>query len=538
MDSSFDHRDVLNPDLLKSQRIGTCFAVIFLLALIGVGTSGGLETWIPARWQGGPLELQRRVRTQNVPTDPVVRETIAQWYDPATLSLLQGTPINCLLVTWSGGGSPETEQQQQQLIKTYAREARKLGISVLGIVYPGRAPSVIVESAVDAGLEGLVLEGEFPDSEFFIAEARKALRDRNSPAVVIRMTPSEKLTPSVDAPILAPLNPAIPRIRESVDGVEATPSSEPWIDSNIWLGVSLHSWCGSRPVWLGEQLAANAAPEDYLRAIADAAAGGSRWILALSDDLQNGLCHQQAEALGTWRRIAAYLKFQQEHTEWIEYPPFADYGFIQDSAGKDRVKSDSNLILAVRQRIPLRVIERSQLNPSALEGLQAVHGIGLIQPSEPERKVLSTFAQDGGLVVVGPSWKQTEPSAETDFEIERSGKGRVVVYNKEWPEGTSLSKDLIDLLSRENFGVRFFRVTSVLGHVSMDKSGSRMLVQLVNYATYPADSVLVRITGNFRTARLYTPENPVAELGIVKFDRQIEVNIPRLSIYGGLLLER
>ena len=285
-------------------------------------------------------------------------------------------------------------------------------------------------------------------------------------------------------------------------------------------------------------MGANAAPDDYLRAIADAAAGGSRWILALSDNLQNGLRRQQAEALGTWRRIAAYLKFQQEHAQWTEYLPFADYGFIQDGAGKNRTKSDSNLILAVRQRIPLRVIERSQLSPSALDGLQAVHGIGLIQPDEQERKVLSTFAQEGGLVVVGPSWKQAVASAETDFEIERSGKGRVVVYSKEWPEGTGLSKDLIDLLSRENFGVRYFRVTSVLSHVSIDKPGSRMLVQLVNYATYPADSVLVRIAGNFRAAHLYTPENPVAELRIVKFDRQIEVNIPRLSIYGGLLLDR
>lgn len=523
-------------------RRGAWWPTILLLLLIGVkaGFAGDPAAWVPARWPGGPLELERRAQAKNVPADPAVQETIAQWFDPSTLRLLQGTPINCLLVTWSGSGSPETEHQQQQLVKTYAREARKLGISVLGLVYPDRVSSVsvIVESAVEAGLEGLVLEGEFPNSEALIAEMRKILRDRNSSAIVVWMTPLGKLTPSLDTPILVSVDPAVPRIRESVEGIEATPSSEPWIDSNIWLGVSLHSWCGSRPVWLGEQLAANAVAEDYLRAIADAAAGGSRWILALSDDIRNGLRHQQAEALRTWRRISAYLKFQEEHTQWNEYPPFADYGFIQDSAVKERIKSDSNLILAVRQRIPLRVIERSQLSPLALEGLQAVHGIGLTQPSEQERKVLSTFAQEGGLVVVGPSWKPTGLSPEQDFEIERSGKGRVVVYNKEWPEGTGLSKDLIDLLSRENLGVRFFRVTSVLSHVSMDKPGNRMLVQLVNYATYPADSVLVRISGNFRAARLYTPENPVTELGIVKFDRQIEVNIPRLSIYGGLLLER
>ena len=515
-----------------------CSVFLFLLFSIRVGISGGLESWIPARWQGGPLELQRRARAQTVPADPALRETIAQWYDPATLSLLQGTPINCLLVTWSAGGDPETEQQQEQLIRTYVREAHKLGISVLGMIYPGRAPSAIVGPAVEAGLDGLILDGEFPDGDHFIAELRKALRGINSTSVVIRMTPTEKLTPSMNVPLLVSLNPAVPRIRESVEGVEATPSSEPWIDSNLWLGVSLRSWGQSHPVWLGERLAEIAALDDYLRAIADAAAGGCRWILSLSDELQNGLRHKQTQALETWHRMAAYLKFQQEHAGWNEYAPFADFGFIQDSSGRDRNKSDSNLILAVRQRIPLRVIERSQLSPSALEGLQAVHGIGLIQPSEQERKVLSAFAEGGGLVVVGPSWKTAGIPAEQDFVVERNGKGRVVVYNKEWPEGTSLSKDLIDLLGRENFRVRFFRVTSVLSHVSMDVSGSHVLVQLVNYATYPADSVLVRISGNFRTARWYAPENPVADLAVVKFDRQIEVNIPRLSIYGGLLLEK
>ena len=540
MKISITHRDIVKTAFFNSKPIRARSLVLFVLVLSKVGVSGGLGAWVPARWPGGPLELERRAQAQNIPADPDVRETIAQWYDPVTLRLLQGTPINCLLAPWSGGGSPETELQQQQLIKTYARQARKLGISVLGVVYPDRisSASAIVELAVQAGLEGLVLEGEFPNGEAFIAEMRKILRDRNSSAIVVSMTPSRKLNPSLDTPILMSLDPATPCIRETVEGVEATPSSEPWIDSNIWLGVSLHSWCGSRPVWLGEQLAANAAADDYLRAIADAAAGGSRWILSLNDDLRNGLRHQQADALGTWRRIVVYLRFQQEHTSWIEYPPLADYGFIQDSAGNERIKSDSNLILAVRQRIPLRVIERSQLSASALDGLQDLHGIGLTQPTEQERKVLSTFAQEGGLVVVGPSWKQTDLSPEQDFEIERSGKGRVVVYNKEWPEGTGLSKDLIDLLSRENLGVRFFRVTSVLSHVSVDKPGNRMLVQLVNYATYPADSVLVRISGNFGVARLYTPENPVTELRIVKFDRQIEVNIPRLSIYGGLLLER
>ena len=65
--------------------------------------AAGPDGWVPARWQGGPLELQRRARDGTLPDAPALRETIRQWYDPATLDLLQGTPINCLLVTWSAG---------------------------------------------------------------------------------------------------------------------------------------------------------------------------------------------------------------------------------------------------------------------------------------------------------------------------------------------------------------------------------------------------------------------------------------------------
>ena len=66
---------------------------------------------------------------------------------------------------------------------------------------------------------------------------------------------------------------------------------------------SIRSRGGSRPVWLMQTLPAQAAPADYLRAIADAAAGGGRWVLALSDELRHGLRTNQADAMATWRQI-------------------------------------------------------------------------------------------------------------------------------------------------------------------------------------------------------------------------------------------
>ena len=212
--------------------------------------AAGPEMWVPLKWQGGPLELKRRSQNKTLPADSALRETIGQWYDSETLDLLKGTPINCLLVTWSTGSDPELEQQQHKLVKAYAQEARKRGIAVLGQVFPGSAISSFVEPALDAGLEGLVLEGDFPGGERFVSEVQQALRNKNSAAVVVPVTAWESLKPSLDTPILATAEAVAPNLREFVEGVEATPSSEPWIDSNIWLVRSIRPWDRSRPIWL------------------------------------------------------------------------------------------------------------------------------------------------------------------------------------------------------------------------------------------------------------------------------------------------
>ena len=88
-------------------------------------------------------------------------------------SLLEGTPVNCLLVTWSAGEDAGAETQQQELVKAYARLAHERGIAVLGLVYPGADPSKFVGPAVEAGLDGLVLEGEFPGGAAFVGAIGK-----------------------------------------------------------------------------------------------------------------------------------------------------------------------------------------------------------------------------------------------------------------------------------------------------------------------------------------------------------------------------
>jgi hypothetical protein len=55
--------------------------------------------WVPMKWPCGPLEIARRNKSQSIHAD--LKETLEAWGQPSTLELLNGTPINCLIVVCS-----------------------------------------------------------------------------------------------------------------------------------------------------------------------------------------------------------------------------------------------------------------------------------------------------------------------------------------------------------------------------------------------------------------------------------------------------
>jgi hypothetical protein len=472
------------------------------------------------------LELAWRTRAKTLPADAAVRDALARWYEPTTLNLLEDSPANCLLVTWSAPADVAVEAQQQQLVKVYAEAAHKRGLAVLGLVYAAGDASKIAADATQAALDGLVLEGEFAP------EFPAALRKAASSMLVVEITKDAapwrwKATPIV---AVAGVAPSVRNLSEM--GIRGTPSSEPWIESNIWLVRSFAVASPSRPVWISSQLE-NASDVDYERAVADAAAAGGRWIVSLDDTLRAKLRARDASALEAWRRLSIYLRFAETHAAWRALAPYGSVGIVLDPASMKQDLADEYLNLAVRRQVPYRLVVRAELNAAAVAKFRALVATELDPPSAAERKLLQDFAENGGLVIAGPSWggsPKTEPFAEVP-----AGKGRVVVYNDPDPE--AVARDLKELLSDDDLGVVPFNVPSIITFASGGAPGKPLLVQLVNYSDHAAEAITLRLSGKFRSARLETPEGAPANLPLRDAEGNTEVAIPKLLLWGAVSLE-
>ena len=482
---------------LRLHRLSGVLLVVNCLALAYALDADKL---VPVRWPGGPLLVAGAKAKAAMPS----------------LDLLRDTPINCLLVTWSGPGDAALVKEQQQLAGTYAKEAHDRGFAVLGLVYAGSDPVQAVAAAVDAHLDGLALERDFADL------SRLSQATEHAAELPVIPLQAGGGTPGI-------------RVLSDSGAAVATPTSEPWIDSNLWLVRALRAK-GQAPVWLGFALE-NPSLDNYVRAISDSAAAGGQWVVAPDDGLLSGLADKRPDALAKWRSITEALGFFDQHRVWRQFAATSPVGIVRDPATRYPDIADENLNLIARRRIPYRTMERAALCAPALEGLKALLAIEISNPTESERSLLKTFAELGGLLVTGPSWGTAVPK-EQDFLTQQLGKGQVIVYRDESPDPESLSKNLLHLLGKGNLGIRLFNAPTVLPYLSASDDGKQLLVQMINYASGPSEAITVRVRGSYRTARLLGLNGAATALPIERSEQDIELTIEHIQTYAALVLER
>ncbi|MBL8174125.1 MAG: hypothetical protein JNK48_05610 [Bryobacterales bacterium] len=413
-----------------------------------------LADWVPARW----------------PTN-----------DPASLELLHGTGVNCLLV------------EKQHWSSAFADKAAEQKVAVLGVVRPGAEAVQAVRTAREQRLTGVVLEGEFARAE--ADAARKEAGD----LAVVELPARRGLRFDAGDAITGTYQGVWPGVRpvDEKDKAHAMPTGGPWIDTNT--GFLRFA----RAMRKGEFWIAVTPPEKqvipvdrYFMAIGDAWMVGARWVLALDGDLWKRLQAREETAVRDWKRIVQHARFYEEQRRYRDLPIYGLMAVVQD-AGSGALLSGSILDMIAVKHTPVRPVPGPRLSKESLaKALMAVN----IDPrglSAEQGEVLKEFSRSGGTVLNGPpEWKMPSDS-----------KNHVTVDEEDVKKLDEIWKEMNGMIARgRNMGVRLFNVSSMLSFYQGVPGGDRAVLHLVNYSGYNVENVTAHVLGRYKKATLHLPE--------------------------------
>lgn len=436
------------------------FGDMFLALLL----AASLADWTPARWN----------------TD-----------DPKSLELIQGTPINCLLL------------EEAQWSREFIGKAAEAGIVTLGLVHPAPSAGDNARRAIESGLHGVVLEGDFqPD------QARQ-IRSTLGEQPVIELASRYRLRLDERVPILGTWQGVWPGIEpEDEDSTKAAPSGAPWIHTNTGFLRFMRAaneavfWIGVKPPDKGP-----VSPARYLQAIGDAAIVGARWVVALDPDFERRLFAREEEALADWRRLAQHLKFYEDHKHWRRLPFHGLLALVQDTDSGALLSGGILDMIAVKHT-PVRPVPARRLRPEAMQGSRMAVNVDPEALTPEQKEALRTFTRSGGTLLSGPpGWK---------FPALRPGE--ITLGEEEVEKIDSIWKEVNAMTGRRNLGARLFNVSSMLSNLLTSEDGQGVILHLVNYSDYPVENVTAHVLGRFKRARLLTPEGEPQELEIYPID--------------------
>jgi hypothetical protein len=446
--------------------------------------------WVPARWH---------------------------WLEAKTLELLSGSPVNCLLVDWNA--------QQKAQAQAFAAAAGERGIATLAVIRPGDNVVEAARGAISAKLTGIVLEGDFPAGA--AERVKDGLADSKAPVIELPMRASMKL--GSNAPIIGSTQGVWPGIQVLEDGAaKAGPSGSPWINTNSGFLRAARAF-GDHVVWIG-----NLPPpgtvvtaEGYLEAIGDAAMTGARWVIALDANFARRLHDGDAAAIKDWQRIVQQLRFYEDRRDWRAFRPAGKLAVVQ-GVNDGALLSGGILDMILSRHTPVRAVPPERLRAEALAGASMAVDVDASSLTPEQREVLKTFTRSGGtLLTAPPGWKDAAP-AKPD---------RITLDEKELKRLDDIWHDMQALIGRRNLGARLFNVSSMLSNLLESSDGKQVLVHLVNYSNYPVEAVTVHFLGDFKSARLYTPEGGEKKLEVYKVDEGTGVDIEQVNVSATLRLE-
>jgi hypothetical protein len=461
---------------------------------------------------------------------PETAEVLRKWQDPALLATVQGTPVNCLVITWASGLPSDADQQQA--LKPLLEKGKQAGLGFVGLVEGEANKAAALAAAQSAGLSAVAMEGAPPPG---------------AGIPVIPWGKSTQMSWRASSPVLAVSDgvwPGVPQERTPTGG----PTNLPWVDSN---GALLHiarALAPGKAIWVAFE-----PPQDgkltgdpYMLAVADTATYGGRWVISLDDQVRGGLAAQNSTALDTWKKATGAVTFFEQHKELRDYQPMAVLAVISDFAGADRDLGEEALNLLPRLRQPFRTIARSQAAGVSFAGLRAIFYVDQEPADAKLRAKLLAFVQGGGMLFATSKWPNPEgtlvpPEPHLTFNVRALGKGRLAVAKDDQPDPYDTVQDIQVLMSHRQDVLRLYNGSSMNCFYEASAQERQGVVHLLNYSRRPGGGgALLYMKEPYRTARFVSPE--IASAVDLKWVAQeaggAELSMPQISVYGVAELEK
>jgi hypothetical protein len=432
--------------------------------------------------------------------------------DPASLAILKGTPVNCLLLE-KAAVNPKTVEA-----------ATKSGIETMAVIGAG-ATEEQVQSASAMKLKGVVFEGDYAADA--AARLRKVATD--SGLLTIDLPPRSKMRFDAALPVVGTYEGVWPGIRVEEEGAaKAAPSGGPWIDTNSGFLRFVRA-ATDAPVWIGVRPPAGSAitAERYMQAISDAAIVGARWILALDEDLQRRLLAGEEPALKAWQRIVGLLSYFESHNDWRTMKPAGELAILQD-VDSGALLSGGVLDMIAVKHTPVRPVPTHSLDPKSMQGTKMAVNVDPGALSDAQKQTLRTWTRSGGTLLNGPAtWKFPAPQA-----------GQITLSDADVKTLDDIWKEMNSMTGRRNLGVRLFNVSSMLSNFTESADRTTSVLQLVNYSGFPVENVTVHLLGKFKSAQLLAPGAPPKKVEAYEVEEGTGVDIDGVNVAATLLMER
>ena len=430
------------------------------------------------------------------------------WSDPASLELLSGTPINCLLL--------------KTVLPDFVQAAAARGVVTLAVLAPDGDVAGAARRAMAAKVTGIVIEGDLPEGAATVREAAGG-------APVIELTARSRMPLGSNAPILGTYQGVWPGIAVEADGAKkAAPTGSVWIDTNTGFIRAVRAW-GGATLWMANQPPPKTVVTGarYLEVVADAAISGARWVLALDDDFTARLARREPKTMADWKRIADLLRYFEQHPEWRHMQEYGKLAIVQDPA-KGGLLSGGILDMIAVKHTPVRSIPRQHLTPEALAGATMAVNVDADALTPEQKEVLRDFTRSGGMLLTGPpGWKDQSPQGD-----------KITLDKAELERLNDIWRDVNSMVGRRNMGVRLFNVSSMLSNLLAAADGKTAVVHLVNYADYPVENVAAHFPAEYKRATLTTPEGVEKSLEVYPTEEGGGVDIDKVLVCATIKLEQ